>query len=136
MSKPLEGKTGVVFGVANKNSIAWGIAKAWHEAGARLAFTYQGERLKGKVEKLVADFGGDTLITECDVSSDEDIDPEEDAPITIEIKDKPVVAEISILPERVISPALAGTNAKTVNTVDNNIFLNVFIVFSFCYVFI
>ena len=41
MSKPLEGKTGVVFGVANKNSIAWGIAKAWHEAGARLAFTYQ-----------------------------------------------------------------------------------------------
>ena len=74
MSKPLEGKTGVVFGVANKNSIAWGIAKAWHEAGARLAFTYQGERLKGKVEKLVADFGGDTLITECDVSSDEDID--------------------------------------------------------------
>ena len=57
MSKPLEGKTGVVFGVANKNSIAWGIAQAWHEAGARLAFTYQGERLKGKVEALVVDFG-------------------------------------------------------------------------------
>ncbi|SVC44110.1 uncharacterized protein METZ01_LOCUS296964, partial [marine metagenome] len=37
MSKPLEGKTGVVFGVANKRSIAWGIAQAWHEAGARLA---------------------------------------------------------------------------------------------------
>ena len=74
MSKPLEGKTGVVFGVANKNSIAWGIAQAWREAGARLAFTYQGERLKGKVEALVADFGGDTLVTECDVSCDDDID--------------------------------------------------------------
>ena len=74
MSKPLEGKTGVVFGVANKNSIAWGIAQAWHEAGARLAFTYQGERLKEKVEALVSDFGEDTLVTECDVSSDDDID--------------------------------------------------------------
>ena len=74
MSKPLAGKTGVVFGVANKNSIAWGIAQAWHEAGAKLAFTYQGERLKGKVEKLVSDFGEDTLVTECDVSSDGDID--------------------------------------------------------------
>tara|TARA_B100000959_G_scaffold120650_1_gene126779 strand:- start:3681 stop:4454 length:774 start_codon:yes stop_codon:yes gene_type:complete len=74
MSKMLEGKTGVVFGVANKNSIAWGIAQAWHEAGARLAFTYQGERLKGKVEALVSGFGTDTLITECDVTSDDDID--------------------------------------------------------------
>ena len=74
MSKPLEGKTGVVFGVANKNSIAWGIAQAWHEAGARLAFTYQGDRLKEKVETLVSDFGEDTLVTECDVSSDDDID--------------------------------------------------------------
>ena len=74
MSKPLEGKTGVVFGVANKRSIAWGIAQAWHEAGARLAFTYQGERLKEKVEKLVSDFGGGTLVTKCDVSSDADID--------------------------------------------------------------
>mgnify|MGYP000890668544 FL=1 len=74
MSKPLEGKTGVVFGVANKNSIAWGIAQAWHEAGARLVFTYQGERLKEKVETLVSDFGEDTLVTECDVSSDDDID--------------------------------------------------------------
>ena len=74
MSKPLEGKTGFVFGVANKRSIAWGIAQAWHEAGARLAFTYQGDRLKGNVEQLAAEFGDDTLITECDVSRDGDID--------------------------------------------------------------
>ena len=73
MSKPLEGKTGFVFGAANKRSIAWGIAQAWHEAGARLAFTYQGDRLKGNVEQLAAEFGDDTLITECDVSRDGDI---------------------------------------------------------------
>ena len=54
MSKPLEGKIGLVFGVANKRSIAWGIAKAWKEAGATLAFTYQGERLKDNVEQLVS----------------------------------------------------------------------------------
>jgi enoyl-[acyl-carrier protein] reductase I len=70
----LEGKTGVVFGVANKRSIAWAIAKAWHEAGARLAFTYQGERLKDKVADLVETFGEDTLLIPCDVTSDADID--------------------------------------------------------------
>ena len=74
MSKLLDGKTGVVFGVANKNSIAWGIAKAWHNAGARLVFTYQGERLKDKVQKLVSEFGDDTLVIDCDVSDDSDID--------------------------------------------------------------
>ena len=47
----LSGKKGVVFGVANKRSIAWAIALAWHEAGAELAFTYQGERLKDNVEQ-------------------------------------------------------------------------------------
>jgi len=74
MNNLLDGKTGVVFGVANKNSIAWGIAKAWHNAGARLVFTCQGERLKDKVQKLVSDFGDDTLVIECDVSDDADID--------------------------------------------------------------
>ena len=53
----LAGKTGVVFGVANKRSIAWAIAKAWAAAGARLMFNYQGERLKENVEELVAEFG-------------------------------------------------------------------------------
>ena len=42
----LAGKIGLVAGVANKRSIAWAIAQAWHKAGATLAFTYQGERLK------------------------------------------------------------------------------------------
>src|SRR5262249_2630689 len=69
----LAGKFGVVFGVANKRSIAWAIAQAWHRAGATLAFTYQGERLKENVEELAVTFGPDTLILPCDVSRDEEI---------------------------------------------------------------
>jgi enoyl-[acyl-carrier protein] reductase I len=69
----LNGKLGIVFGVANKRSIAWAIAQAWHKAGARLAFTYQGERLKENVEELAGTFGPETLILPCDVTRDEDI---------------------------------------------------------------
>src|SRR6516164_7216301 len=69
----LAGKTGVVFGVANKRSIAWAIAGAWAAAGARLIFNYQGERLKENVEELVADFGEKTPLFPCDVSSDDEI---------------------------------------------------------------
>src|SRR6267142_7116231 len=69
----LSGKLGIVFGVANKRSIAWAIAQAWHKAGARLAFTYQGERLKENVEELAGTFGSDTLLMPCDVTRDEDI---------------------------------------------------------------
>jgi enoyl-[acyl-carrier protein] reductase I len=69
----LAGKTGIVFGVANKRSIAWAIAQAWHKAGAKLAFTYQGERLKDNVEELAGTFGADTLLMPCDVTKDEDI---------------------------------------------------------------
>ncbi len=72
-NRVLEGKTGVVFGVANKRSIAWAIAKAWAAAGARLIFNYQGERLKGNVEDLVAEFGPDTALYPCDVTSDDEI---------------------------------------------------------------
>src|SRR5256885_947210 len=69
----LEGKIGVVFGVANKRSIAWAIAKAWAAAGARLIFNYQGERLKENVEELVSEFGENTPFYPCDVSSDAEI---------------------------------------------------------------
>src|ERR1700739_5046991 len=69
----LNGKLGIVFGVANKRSIAWALAQAWHKAGARLAFTYQGERLKENVEELAGTFGSDTLLMPCDVTKDEDI---------------------------------------------------------------
>jgi len=69
----LDNKIGLVFGVANKRSIAWAIAQAWHAAGARLAFTYQGARLKENVEELAGTFGPDTLILPCDVTSDDQI---------------------------------------------------------------
>ena len=69
----LAGKIGIVFGVANKRSIAWAIAQAWHRAGATLAFTYQGERLKENVEELAGTFGSDTLLLPCDVTKDEEI---------------------------------------------------------------
>lgn len=69
----LAGKYGIVFGVANKRSIAWAIAQAWSRAGAKLAFTYQGERLKDNVLELAGTFGEDTLILPCDVTKDEDI---------------------------------------------------------------
>jgi len=62
-----------VFGVANKRSIAWAIAQAWAAEGAKLAFTYQGERVKENVEELASTFGADTLILPCDVTKDEDI---------------------------------------------------------------
>ena len=71
---PLAGRTGVIFGVANKRSIAWAIAQAWHKAGAKLIFNYQGERLKDNVEELAGTFGAETPIYPCDVSSDEQID--------------------------------------------------------------
>jgi enoyl-[acyl-carrier protein] reductase I len=69
----LAGKQGVVFGVANKRSIAWAIAQAWRQAGARLAFSYQGERLKENVQELAGTFGEDTLILPCDVTKDDEI---------------------------------------------------------------
>jgi enoyl-[acyl-carrier protein] reductase I len=70
----LAGKTGIVFGVANKRSIAWAIAQAWAREGAQLAFTYQGDRVKENVEELAGTFGADTLILPCDVTKDADIE--------------------------------------------------------------
>jgi enoyl-[acyl-carrier protein] reductase I len=69
----LEGKTGIVFGVANKRSIAWGIAQALAREGMRLAFTYQGERLKESVSALSSTLEGSVLLP-CDVTSDAEID--------------------------------------------------------------
>ena len=68
----LDGKTGIVLGVANKRSIAWAIAQALAGAGMKLAFTYQGERLKENVEELAATLPGAPLYA-CDVGSDADI---------------------------------------------------------------
>ncbi|HSK73261.1 MAG TPA: SDR family oxidoreductase, partial [Pyrinomonadaceae bacterium] len=69
----LENKVGMIFGVANKRSIAWACAEACREQGAKLAFTYQGERLKENVEKLTADLE-DALIVPCDVTNQAEVD--------------------------------------------------------------
>jgi len=68
----LEGKTGLVMGVANKRSIAWGITNAVSRAGARLVLTYQSERLGENVNELAASLK-DPLLIQCDVASDDQI---------------------------------------------------------------
>jgi enoyl-[acyl-carrier protein] reductase I len=67
-----EGKRGLVTGVANRRSIAWAIARRLAEEGARLAFTFQGERLEKNVRELASSVES-PLITSCDVRSDEDV---------------------------------------------------------------
>jgi enoyl-[acyl-carrier protein] reductase I len=71
--KILEGKKGVVCGVANKRSIAWAIAKAAADAGADLAFSYQGEKLREKVGELAATLPGPAPLFPCDVGNDEEV---------------------------------------------------------------
>ncbi len=68
----LEGKTALIFGVANDHSIAWGIAQAMHKHGARLAFSYAGEVLERRVRALAQSVGS-SFIEACDVASDEQI---------------------------------------------------------------
>jgi len=69
----LEGKTGIIFGVANKRSIAWAIAQALANEGMRLAFTYQGERLKENVQELCSTMERSVLLP-CDVTMDAEIE--------------------------------------------------------------
>jgi enoyl-[acyl-carrier protein] reductase I len=69
----MAGKRGLVMGVANNRSIAWGIAKALHEAGAELAFTYQGDALKKRVEPLAAELNAN-VVGHCDVTDGASID--------------------------------------------------------------
>lgn len=70
----LENKLGIIFGVANKRSIAWATAQALYEAGARLAFTYQGDRLKENVESLTKEAMPGSLLLPCDVTKQEEVD--------------------------------------------------------------
>ncbi len=72
MSSSLEGRIGVVFGVANKRSIAWSIAQGLHNAGMKLAVTYQNERLEQEAKDLILSLPGAEAF-QCDVSRDEEI---------------------------------------------------------------
>lgn len=73
MSGLLAGKRGLIMGVANDRSIAWGIAKAMHEAGAELAFTYQGEAFGKRLEPLATSVGSDKMF-DVDVCDDASLD--------------------------------------------------------------
>ena len=73
MKNLMKGKKGLVMGVANEKSIAWGIAKALHDSGAEMAFTYQGDAFGKRVKPLVQSIGGDLLI-DCDVSNEDNLD--------------------------------------------------------------
>jgi enoyl-[acyl-carrier protein] reductase I len=73
VSDRFAGKTGLVLGVANRRSIAWAIAQKLADGGARLAFTFQGERIEKNVREL-AESVSSPLITACDVRSDEDLE--------------------------------------------------------------
>jgi len=68
----LEGRVAAVFGLANKRSIAWGIAQKLQQAGARLAISYQNERMKAEAHELISDLPGAEAF-QCDVSNDEEI---------------------------------------------------------------
>ena len=70
----LKDKNGIIFGVANKRSIAWATAQALSDAGARLAFTYQGDRLKENVESLTAESMPQSLLLPCDVTKQDEVD--------------------------------------------------------------
>ncbi len=69
----LEGKNVLIVGLASNRSIAWGIARAMYREGANLAFTYQNEKLQGRVEKMAAECGS-SITLPCDVASDEQIE--------------------------------------------------------------
>ncbi|MEX0287124.1 MAG: enoyl-ACP reductase [Paracoccaceae bacterium] len=78
MTDVLKGKRGLIMGVANERSIAWGIAKAMAEAGAELAFTYQGEAFGKRLEPLAASVGSDFML-DVDVTDDVSLDTAFDA---------------------------------------------------------
>ena len=73
MTGLMAGKRGLILGVANDHSIAWGIAKSLHEHGAQLAFTYQGEALGRRVKPLAASLGSD-IVVPCDVEDIASVD--------------------------------------------------------------
>src|SRR5258707_15243840 len=70
----LQNKQGIIFGVANKRSIAWATAQALHNAGARLGFTYQGDRLKDNVEAPTKAEMPDSPLLSCDVTKPDEVD--------------------------------------------------------------
>ena len=104
----LAGKTAVVFGLANKRSIAWGIAQKLHEAGATLAICYQNERMKAEAEDLIDELG-DASGFQCDVSNDQEI-----ATLFAALKEK--YARIDILVHAIAYAPAEDLRGEFINT--------------------
>src|SRR6478672_7513317 len=116
---PLEGKVGLVFGVANKRSIAWAIAQAWAEAGAKLIFNYQGERLKDNVEELAGTFGPDTPLYPCDVTKDEEVDAFFDKVATVTPKVDMLLHSVAFAPKEALEGDFLNTTREAYLTAHN-----------------
>jgi enoyl-[acyl-carrier protein] reductase I len=104
----LAGKTAVVFGLANKRSIAWGIAQKLHQAGATLAICYQNERMKLEAEGLIADLPGASGF-QCDLSNDAEIE-------TLFAALKQQYGKLDILVHAVAFAPAADMHAEFINT--------------------
>ncbi len=104
----LAGKTAVVFGLANKRSIAWGIAQKLHAAGATLAICYQNERMKLEAEDLIKELPGASGF-QCDISSDAEID-------TLFAALKQKYSKLDILVHAVAFAPAADMHAEFINT--------------------
>jgi enoyl-[acyl-carrier protein] reductase I len=104
----LAGKTAVIFGLANKRSIAWGIAQKLHAAGATLAICYQNERMKLEAEGLIQELPGASGF-QCDVSVDNEIDA-----LFVALKDK--YGKLDILVHAVAYAPAADLRGDFINT--------------------
>ncbi|HSZ15794.1 MAG TPA: enoyl-ACP reductase [Terracidiphilus sp.] len=104
----LAGKTAVVFGLANKRSIAWGIAQKLHAAGATLAICYQNERMKLEAEDLIKELPGSSGF-QCDVSVDSEIDA-----LFVALKEK--YSKLDILVHAVAYAPAADLRGEFINT--------------------
>src|ERR1035437_1122971 len=104
----LAGKTAVVFGLANKRSIAWGIAQKLHEAGATLAICYQNDRMKLEAQSLIDELSGASGF-QCDVSNDQEIET-----LFAALKDK--YGKLDILVHAVAFAPAADLRGEFINT--------------------
>jgi len=113
--KLLEGKTGLIMGVANKRSIAWAIAQATASAGARLVLTYQSERLGENVTKLAPELDNPILL-QCDVQNDDELDA-----LAAGIQSQAghldfIVHALAFAPREALSGAYADTSREAFHT--------------------
>lgn len=111
----LTNKIGMIFGVANKRSIAWACAQSCAEHGAKMAFTYQGDRLKENVEELAATLN-DSLVVPCDVTNQADVDAAFDAVKNKYGKLDFVIHSIAFAPKEALEGEFVATTREAFRT--------------------